>query len=199
MATTSILAVPGLGRMTGAFLRALAELADRHGWNADGIAGVISHESRFDPQAHTPIPGQTATGLIQFIEKTAHRLGTTTADLMQMSAIEQLPYVEKFFALTLQGRRPTAPEDFILATYGRADLIGAPDAHVIDRRDSTDPGEAERYRVNAALDHGGKGWIDVGDLRRSMRATLASAHGVRTTVPLDEAPPSSDSSPEELS
>ncbi len=186
MATTSILRVPGISRVGGDFLAALGELADRHGWNADGIAAVISHESGFNPAARNPTPGQTATGLLQFIESTAHRLGTSTAALATMTATEQLPFVEKFFRMALGGRLPTDPADYILATYGRADVIGAPDSHVLDRRDSTDPREAERYRVNASLDTAHKGWIDVGDLRRSVRRTIAAAQGERVLIPLAE-------------
>lgn len=184
MTTTSILAVPGLAGMPAEFLQALGELADRNGWNVDGIAGVISHESKFNAQAHTPIPGQTATGLIQFIESTAKKLGTTTAALLGMTAVEQLPFVERFFDMTLQGRKPVDADEYILATYGRADLIGQPDSHVIDRRDSQDPKEAERYRVNAALDHGGKGYITAGDLRGSLHGTLNAAGGGRIDIPL---------------
>jgi hypothetical protein len=182
MPTASVLAVPGIGQVDQTFLSTLAEIADQNGWNVDGLAGVISHESGFDPAAHNPQPGQTATGLIQFIESTARKLGTTTAALRSMSALQQLPYVEKFFSMALQGRRPANPADYILATYGRADLTGAPDDQIIDRRDSTDPREAERYRVNAALDAGGKGWIDVGDLRRSMQSTLNAARGQRVPI-----------------
>jgi hypothetical protein len=189
--TSSVLAVPGIDRVDQTFLHALAGMVDRHGWDIDGIAGVISHESRFDPAAHNPQPGQTATGLIQFIESTARTLGTTTAALRTMSALQQLPYVEKFFARTMH-RIPSQPADYILATFGRADMIGAADAHVLDRRDSTDPHEAERYRVNATLDHGHKGWITVGDLRASLRTTLASAHGQRVSiVPSSSSPGSS--------
>lgn len=181
MTTTSVLAVPGIQHVDQTFLRTLAAIVDRNGWDIDGIAGVISHESRFDPAAHTPIPGQTATGLIQFIESTARTLGTTTAALRTMTALQQLPYVEKFFLRTLHSV-PKRPEDYLLATFGRADLINAGDATVIDRADSDDPAEAERYRVNSALDSTGKGYITVGDLRSSAHRTLAGAGGVRVQI-----------------
>jgi Transglycosylase SLT domain len=196
MATTSILAVPGIERVNQTFLGALAALADRNGWDVDGIAGVISHESRFDPAAHNPQPGQTATGLLQFIESTARQLGTTTAALRAMTALQQLPYVEKFFRATLR-RAPGRPEDYLLATFGRADLIGDDDATVVDRADSDDPREAERYRVNSALDAAGKGFITVGDLRSSARASLNAAGGQRvrvTAVPVSSSSRSSRSS-----
>jgi hypothetical protein len=181
MTTTSVLAVPGIHRVDQTFLRALAAMVDRHGWDIDGVAGVISHESGFNPAAHTPIPGQTATGLLQFIESTARSLGTTTDALRTMSALQQLPYVERFFQRTLR-TVPTQAEDYILATFGRADLVGAPDDTVIDRANADDPREAERYRVNSALDATGKGYITVADLRASARVTLERAGGVRVQI-----------------
>jgi hypothetical protein len=42
-------------------------------------------------------PGSSATGLIQFVGPTARGLGTTTAQLARMTAVEQLDYVEKYF------------------------------------------------------------------------------------------------------
>jgi hypothetical protein len=42
-------------------------------------------------------PGSSATGLIQFMKKTAENLGTTTDKLCKMTAEEQLDYVEKYF------------------------------------------------------------------------------------------------------
>jgi len=181
MTTTSVLAVPGIHLVDQTFLRALAAMVDRHGWNIDGIAGVISHESRFDAAAHSPIPGQTATGLIQFIESTARSLGTSTAALRTMSALQQLPYVERYFQRTLR-LTPNAPESYILATYGRADLVNAPDDLAIDHATSDDPAEAERYRVNSAFDASGKGWISVGDLRASLRRVLTQAGDVRIPI-----------------
>lgn len=185
MTTTSVLSVPGIGRVDQIFLQTLAAIADRHGWDIDGIAGVISHESGFNPAAKNPQPGQTATGLIQFTEATARSLGTSTAALRTMTATQQLPYVESFFAKTLHPI-PQNPSDYILATYGRSDLIGQPDATVIDRANSSDPREAQRYRVNSALDRAGKGYINVGDLRSSLWSTLAAAGGKRMAIPIEE-------------
>lgn len=49
----------------------------------------------FSPSIQNPV--SKATGLIQFMPKTAARLGTSTAALAAMSANEQLYYVEKYF------------------------------------------------------------------------------------------------------
>jgi hypothetical protein len=55
-------------------------------------------ESLFDPSARNSLPGQSASGLLQFIEETATRLGTTTAAIRKMDPVDQLRLVEKYFA-----------------------------------------------------------------------------------------------------
>jgi len=184
----SILKVPGIEKMPPEFLRVLAFIAEKNGFDVDGIAAVISHESRFDPRAKSP--NSTATGLIQFIESTARSLGTSTADILGMTATQQLILVERYFQRFMP-QRPGRPEDYILATYGRVDGIGKPDDYPLDRRDSEDPAEARRYAVNSALDRGGDGIITVGDLRRSMAGTIGAARGERVPVPPKSAAPPS--------
>lgn len=184
---SSVLAVPGITNVDGAFLRVLAYIAAKNGWNVDGVAAVISHESGFDPHARNP--HGTATGLIQMIESTAESLGTTTAALLGMTAVQQLVYVERFFVTYLHGLRPSNPEDYILVTYGRLDAIGKPDDYVLDRADSDDPAERRRYEWNAALDSEGKGYITAGDLRGSLGGTIRAAGGRRVEVPPKGAPP----------
>jgi len=185
MATTSILAVPGIRHTTPGVLRGLADMADRNGWNADGIAGYISHESGFRANARNPTG---AAGLGQFIEPTARHYGTTTDALARMSGEQQLPFIEALFRDLFARGVPSSPVDYIFGPYGREDLVGASDDTVIDRADSSDPAEVRRYNENAGLDAAKKGYITVGDLRGSMRSVLNAAHGHRVMVP----PPSSD-------
>ena len=59
------------------------------------LLGMMNSESGVNPQAVNGSSG--ATGLIQFMPSTAKGLGTTTAALKQMSAIEQLDYVKAYF------------------------------------------------------------------------------------------------------
>ena len=58
------------------------------GKSTDALAGIIWHESGGNTQAVNPTSG--ATGLIQFMDKTAKGLGTSQADIMNMSFDEQL-------------------------------------------------------------------------------------------------------------
>ena len=69
------------------------------------LLNVMASESLFDPTARNRLPGQTATGLLQFIEKTAQHLGTTTEAIRRMSPVEQLRLVEPGLDLALHGGR----------------------------------------------------------------------------------------------
>ena len=73
----------------------LEQIADTNGFSVDELLSVIEKESAFDSSNVNDSSG--ATGLIQFIPKTAADLGTTTNDLKNMSVLDQLDYVDKYF------------------------------------------------------------------------------------------------------
>ena len=83
------------------FEAGVKEISAAIGVNADDLMTVMYFESRLNPQAKNPYG--SATGLIQFTEDTARRLGTSTAALKQMTAVQQLPYVKKYL-LPYSGR-----------------------------------------------------------------------------------------------
>lgn len=77
------------------FKNAVIAMSGRLGINPDDIMTCMAFESEktFSPSITNSIG---ATGLIQFMPSTAIGLGTTTAALAQMSAVDQLQYVEKY-------------------------------------------------------------------------------------------------------
>ena len=77
------------------------------------LANMINFESRFSPTARNPISG--ATGLIQFMPKTAIALGTTTTALSMMSSKQQMPYVLKY--LSPYAGRVSNPIDLYMAVF----------------------------------------------------------------------------------
>lgn len=93
--------------------------------------------------------GSGATGLIQFMPKTAIGLGTTVGDLAEMSAVEQLDVVARYF-------KPYASKIKSLADMYMAILlpsaIGKPDDAVLFSSGAA-------YRQNAALDADSDGKI----------------------------------------
>jgi hypothetical protein len=66
-------------------------ISDLLGIDPNWLMWVMNFESSLNPRAINQTTG--ATGLIQFMPSTARNLGTTTADLLQMSNVEQLDYV----------------------------------------------------------------------------------------------------------
>ncbi|MEO6587880.1 MAG: peptidoglycan-binding protein [Pyrinomonadaceae bacterium] len=92
----SIQGVNGNRFVTAEFTSRVEAMAGRLGTRPEYILAVMSFESggSFNPGIRNSIG---ATGLIQFLPSTARGLGTTTDALAQMSAVEQLRFVEKYF------------------------------------------------------------------------------------------------------
>lgn len=79
------------------FITKLKEVALKLNINPNWLMAIIYWESArtFSPSITNSIG---ATGLIQFMPSTAIGLGTTTAALRQMTAVQQLDYVYKYYA-----------------------------------------------------------------------------------------------------
>ena len=131
-------------QVSSPFAAKVRQIASRLGVPPDYLMAVMWSESRLDPAATNPEGG--ATGLIQFMPATAAGLGTSCEALREMSALDQLDYVERFF-------RPYAPRchtfgDFYMACFFPA-AIGKEDDYVLQTRKLS----AERIaRQNPAFD-----------------------------------------------
>jgi hypothetical protein len=69
-------------------------IAEKIGIDASWLMGVMWVESRLNHRAINPV--SKATGLIQFMPKTAISLGTTTQILLALTNVEQLDFVLKY-------------------------------------------------------------------------------------------------------
>lgn len=179
----SLANVPGLKRTSPWFRWALVQIGKALTVNPDFLATVISAESGFDPHAvnlqclkQGKPPSACATGLIQFMPRTAERLGTSTDELRGMSAENQLFYVEKFYR-PFAGKLLTVGDAF-MATF-MPEHAGQPDDFVLFAEGS------KGYEQNAGLDRNKSGTITVGDVTAGAVARLASASG-RVDVPEQE-------------
>lgn len=92
---TQIQGVKGNLNVGDEFIKAVEKLAERLKTKPEYILAAMSFETggSFNPSIQNSIG---ATGLIQFLKTTAEALGTTTDELKDMTAIEQLEYVEKY-------------------------------------------------------------------------------------------------------
>lgn len=109
-----------------AFLAKVKEVSKKLLIEPDWLMAVMYKESRINPQAVNPNGG--ATGLIQFMPATAKSLGTSTTALKNMSNVEQLDYVYKYYKpyITKLNSYP----DLYMATFFPA-ALGKPNDYVL--------------------------------------------------------------------
>src|SRR5262245_21699555 len=126
-------------------LRAVAErLKTQPAW----LLNVIASESLFNPSARNSLPGQTASGLLQFIESTAHSMGTTTKAIKRMNPVEQLRLVERY--LTPFRGRLNSLADVYMAVF-RGFIIEGGDANIVAPLDNSKK-EQRIFILNKWLD-----------------------------------------------
>jgi hypothetical protein len=121
------------------------------------LLNVMANESLFNPAARNPLPGQTASGLLQFIESTARRMGTTTEAIRRMSPVGQLRLVERY--LTPFRGRLNSMADVYLAVFRGVVIEGGDTVVVVDSNK-----ERRIYALNKSLDLNGDGRIVKGEL-----------------------------------
>jgi hypothetical protein len=157
------------------FMDEVNRVAQKFNIKADDLLAVMASESGVKANAVNPKGG--ATGLIQFMPRTATALGTTTAALQQMSRAEQMTYVDKF--LTMNNLPSGASAGRIYATIF---LPGRASKDVLTER-----GEIY-YESNRALDMNGDGKITISDLDARI-AQKAAAFGIGSTTTAQQGAP----------
>lgn len=85
-------------KLSDGFYQKVIEVSNRIGCDANDLMALMKSESSLNSKAQNPHGG--ATGLIQFMPKTAQKLGTSTTALYNMSPEQQLVFVEKYFNMT---------------------------------------------------------------------------------------------------
>ena len=146
---------------------------------ANNLMAVMAWETgeSFSPSVKNP--QSTATGLIQFMEDTAGKLGTTTAKLAKMTAIEQLDYVKKYFK-NLAGKKLEFVDFYLQVLFPAS--MGMADDHVVFSEDGTglDPDDRnyslriKAYKVNSGFDTNPKygnndGMVTKGEIKKGIQ------------------------------
>ncbi|MDQ3338237.1 MAG: peptidoglycan-binding protein [Myxococcota bacterium] len=151
------------------FMDKLEKMCDQLGMEPEWVVNVMMMESNIDPAKKNP--RSSASGLIQFMAKTARALGTTTAKLRSMSATKQLDYVEKYF-------RPFAgklsSQAAVYAAVG-AGQVGTSNSSVLFRRGS------DGYNANKVWDVNKDGKVTQGEMGR-----VAGRFGAGEQFDIDE-------------
>jgi hypothetical protein len=119
--------------------------------------------STFSPSIQNSIG---ATGLIQFIPSTAIGLGTTTTALKNMSAVDQLDYVEKYLKV-YKGKINSYVDTYFAIFFPLA--IGKPDDWVLQ---GTGISASLIARQNPAFDVNKDGKVQVWEVKKIMLQKL---------------------------
>lgn len=129
------------------------------------LLGVMNSECGLNASARNSNGG--ATGLIQFMPRTAKALGTSTDKLAKMSAYDQLDYVAKFYKMNKKaykmGDGPMSAGDL----YSLVFLPGRANRNVLTSSNEL------YYKANAGLDMDGDGKITKADLNRRVHKFMA--------------------------
>src|SRR5215510_14501675 len=142
------------------FWTELQAIAKRLDTEPAWLLNVMASESLFNPKARNGLPGQTATGLLQFIEDTAQGMGTTTEVIRRMSPVEQLRLVEKHLS-PFRGRLNSLAD--VYSAVFRGFIAEGGDASVVAPLNNSNK-ELRIYSLNRWLDFNGDGKITKGEL-----------------------------------
>ncbi len=146
------------------FNKKLEKIANALGVDSKHLVAIMKQESGVNPAAVNKMSG--ATGLIQFMPATAASLGTTTAELKNMSAVEQLDYVYKYFKMV--GVKPGMDLGDLYMAVFMPKYVGADDNTVLGQAGA--PGFSGKvYAQNKGLDKNKDGSITVADVKSSVQ------------------------------
>lgn len=143
-------------KLDKAFLDKVKQIASRINCDYKDLLAVMHSESGLNSRAVNK--GSGATGLIQFLPSTAKQLGTTTEALRNMTPIQQLDYVEKFFNMNKKtfgvGNRKLSAGDLYTLVFMPAKINN----EVITSKGSS------AYSANKGLDANKDGMITKNEL-----------------------------------
>jgi hypothetical protein len=125
-----------------AFIAKLYEICKRLQINPNWLLIVMWKESKINPKAINKNGG--ASGLIQFMPKTAKGLGTSIDKIREMTAVEQLEYVYKYFKPYV-GKIKSA-QDLYLATFFPV-AMGKEDDFILQSKDLSAEDVADNNKV----------------------------------------------------
>jgi hypothetical protein len=139
------------------------DLSTELGCDPSHLMAAMAFETgeTFSPSVRNKLSG--ATGLIQFMPKTAEGLGTTTGDLALMTAIEQLAFVRKHF-LPFKGKLQTLSDVYMTILFPVA--VGKAAAHVLFAKPS------RQYDQNSGLDANKDGTVTKEEAAAKVQAKL---------------------------
>jgi len=147
------------------FVKKVREVSTRLDIDPNWLMAIMYWESAstFSPSIQNSIG---ATGLIQFIPSTAIGLGTTTTALKNMSAVDQLDYVEKYLKV-YKGKINSYVDTYFAIFFPLA--IGKPDEWVVQGAGIS---ASQIAKQNPAFDVNKDGKVQVWEVKKIMLQKL---------------------------
>lgn len=115
------------------FYKKLKEISDNLSINPNDLLRVIHLETAgtYDPSISNQIG---ATGLIQFMPRVAHALGTSTRELAAMTATEQLDFVYRYFKMNKLPPNSSASDIYLMTFMPFVIRHNKPDNYILGAR-----------------------------------------------------------------
>jgi hypothetical protein len=148
-------------KVSTAFKNKVVQICTDLGVSPDFLMACMAFETgeTFSPSIKNAA-GSGATGLIQFMPATAKSLGTTTDKLANMSAVEQLNYVKKYF-LPYKNRLKKLEDVYMAILYPAA--IGEPTDYALFNKGK------KTYSQNKGFDVNRDGKITLREISKKVR------------------------------
>ena len=167
------------GNTSPEFNKKLQQIADQLGINFNDLYKIIKFESAgsFSPGSHDP--NNVSVGLIGFTEPTAKQLGTSKAELAQMSAVDQLDYVYRYYKMV--GAQPGDDVGMLYMRTFMPAFVNSPDDTVLGQKGggalilpsgkSTGLSMNKVWEQNPAFGRSkGKDFFTVGDVKNTINS-----------------------------
>jgi peptidoglycan hydrolase-like protein with peptidoglycan-binding domain len=157
--------VPGIENVSEEFKEKVVQIAADIETDPNFLMAIMSFESgaSFSPKVKNKFSG--ATGLIQFMPKTALGLGTSISALEKMTAVAQLDVVAQYFK-PFKGSLKTLEDAYMAVLFPKA--VGKGSGFVLFKKGTV------QYKQNSGLDLNGDGSITVGEAASLVRNRLGT-------------------------
>jgi hypothetical protein len=150
-------------KVSSAFKSKVIQICDDLICDPSNLMSAIAFETgeSFSPSIRNRQSG--ATGLIQFMPKTAIGLGTTTDALAAMSAVDQLDFVRQYLK-PFKNKMNTVSDVYMTILFPVA--VGKPEAFVLFKKPS------RAYDQNSGLDANKDGQVTKAEAAAKVQAKL---------------------------
>lgn len=155
-------------KVSGPFKSKVIQISSDLGCDPSHLMSAMAFETgeTFSPSIQNKV--SKATGLIQFMPKTAVGLGTTIAQLAQMSAVDQLDFVKKYLS-PFKNKMGMLSDVYMTILFPKA--VGKAEAFVLFAQPSV------AYAQNKGLDANKDGQVTKGEAAVKVQAKLVKGLG----------------------